>query len=534
MEQLYKYLIYYYPNKSEEILSMLNMLDEDTIIFLTSIEEQIPYVNYERFKQIVYAIYHNYSTEEFVRQEYDEIMSRWHKDYPMFDIPNGVLSISVDRNTTHIPVGPNPKDDGIYDIASMTKLYTEVLFFRIVKEGKYNISFDTKIRDITDNYPNLDKDLSLDDLLTFGNTFRTYGMINQKKNKEEGLKVLKTSRVLPHLKGQYLYTDIPIMILTDILETVTHKDYKELINEYIINPLQLRNTYLGNLGDDRYRYTGLNTNGVNNPKANVMGGYYGHAGIKTTCDDFILFLNSIFKDGFIANNRFDPIWFKMMSLSKAKTPNYDDIGRRISKLRPNIDYIDYTDLEKKIKECGLTDEIKKELDGIKKVIHDDVLIQLFNDYIDYISSPEDHIRISGPATIGNLNIASENIRMNDYNFDSLASDTLPYTGFEVQGSTRVHGGCSMFALNNQFHSVSISFLNDISNQFDNAKIYINITGKSGVLLTYSTDIGDCVTFDPRSIIPYSTYYGELKDMFGVARIVDLYNKTQLKKKKIIR
>ena len=29
-------------------------------------------------------------------------------------------------------------------------------------------------------------------------------------------------------------------------------------------------------------------------------------------------------------------------------------------------------------------------------------------------------------------------------------------------------------------------------------------------------------------------YGELKDMFGVARIVDLYNKTQLKKKKIIR
>lgn len=33
MELLYKYLIYYYPNKSEEILSMLNMLDEDTIIF---------------------------------------------------------------------------------------------------------------------------------------------------------------------------------------------------------------------------------------------------------------------------------------------------------------------------------------------------------------------------------------------------------------------------------------------------------------------------------------------------------------------
>lgn len=59
------------------------------------------------------------------------------------------------------------------------------------------------------------------------------------------------------------------------------------MNEYIINPLQLKNTYLGDLGDDRYRYTGLNTNGVNDPKANVMGGYYGHAGIKTTCDDFI-------------------------------------------------------------------------------------------------------------------------------------------------------------------------------------------------------------------------------------------------------
>ena len=203
-------------------------------------------------------------------------------------------------------------------------------------------------------------------------------------------------------------------------------------------------------------------------------------------------------------------------------------------MRFNIDNIDYINLEKKIKEYGLTDEIKKELDGIKKVIHDDVLIQLFNDYINYISSPEDHIRISGPATIGNLNIASENIKMDDYVFDSLASDTLPYTGFEVQGSTRVHGGCSMFALNNQFHSVSISFLNDISNQVDNALKYINLTGKSGILFSYSTDIGDCVTFDPRSIIPYGTYYGELKDMFDVARIVDLYNKMMLKNQKKIR
>ena len=41
MEQLYKYLIYYYPNKSEEILTMLNMLDKDTISFLTSISVSI-------------------------------------------------------------------------------------------------------------------------------------------------------------------------------------------------------------------------------------------------------------------------------------------------------------------------------------------------------------------------------------------------------------------------------------------------------------------------------------------------------------
>ena len=229
-------------------------------------------------------------SKEYLLQGYNQIMHEWKKQYPIFDIPSGVISISINGEDHYINVGENHYDENtIFDIASMTKLYTEFIFFDFLDE--YNIKLDTKIGDLVDEYNDI-KDLTLLDLISFNNTYRTKIDMRNCTNKEDAINALRTSYILPEKKGEYLYTDIPIMILTDIMETYTGLSYKELFDKYIKNKYNLNDTYLDI--NNTQRYVTINKNRVNDPKANIMGGYYGHGGVKSTSKDFIRFLNIVF------------------------------------------------------------------------------------------------------------------------------------------------------------------------------------------------------------------------------------------------
>ena len=148
---------------------------------------------------------------------------------------------------------------------------------------------NTKIGEISNDYENL-KDMTIMDILNFKNTYKTTIDMRECTNKKDALTALRTSYTVKEKEGYYLYTDIPIMILTDIMETYSGKSYKELFNKYIIQKYNLKDTYLEI--NTTERYVTLNKNLVNDPKANIMGGYYGHGGVKATSRDFIKFLNS--------------------------------------------------------------------------------------------------------------------------------------------------------------------------------------------------------------------------------------------------
>lgn len=228
--------------------------------------------------------------KDYLVDGYNLIMQKWQKENPMFDIPSGVISISINGETQFINVGKNHYDENtIFDIASMTKLYTEFILFDVLDD--YKLKLDTKIGDLVDHYEDI-KDLTLLDLISFGNTYKTKEDMRTCSNKEDAIKALRTSYILSEKKGEYLYTDIPIMILTDIIETYTGLSYKELFDKYIKNKYNLNDTYLDI--DNIERYVTINKNMVNDPKANIMGGYYGHGGVKATSRDFIKFLNIVF------------------------------------------------------------------------------------------------------------------------------------------------------------------------------------------------------------------------------------------------
>ena len=253
--------------------------------------ENLNNINESEKKELIKLLEDNTSISEYLKFGYEEIMNRWKSEYPMFDIPTSFVSISINGVTKYYNLGNNHYDENtIFDIASMTKLYTEFILFDVIDE--YGLSLDTKIRDIVSFYESIG-DLTLMDLISFNNTYKTKIDIRECKNKKEAIEALRTIYIDEEKIGYYLYTDLPIMVLTDIMEEYTSLSYKELFDKYIISKYNLNDTYLDiNMGE---RYITVNKNLVNDPKANIMGGYYGHGGVKASSKDFIKFLNSVFE-----------------------------------------------------------------------------------------------------------------------------------------------------------------------------------------------------------------------------------------------
>lgn len=229
--------------------------------------------------------------KKYIKDEYKKLFNEWHKNYSCFDIPSGIVSISINGKTDYISFGKTKYNkDTIFDVASMTKLYTEFIMFDVLSEN--NISLDTKIKDITSLYKRINN-LTLMDLISFNNTYKTDIDMRKCTNKTDALNALRDVYIIESETNKFCYTDIPIMVLTDILEEYTHMSYKELFDKYIIKKYKLNDTYLELDTDENY--VSINGKYVNDPKANIFGGYYGHAGVKASSKDMIKFLNVFFK-----------------------------------------------------------------------------------------------------------------------------------------------------------------------------------------------------------------------------------------------
>ena len=86
-------------------------------------------------------------------------------------------------------LGGNLDDNGrkmdpnaLFDIASISKFYTQTIIYNLIKEGK--LSFDSKIYELDDRFINL-KDITIRDITSFTTTFMPNGRINEKTNIEE-------------------------------------------------------------------------------------------------------------------------------------------------------------------------------------------------------------------------------------------------------------------------------------------------------------------------------------------------------------
>lgn len=224
--------------------------------------------------------------------------------------PGIMSSLQVDNINVNLrgglirPNGDKLTKDALFDVASITKFYTEIVAYKLINDGVFKLN--DKIRELDYRFENVG-DLTVSDVLKFVTTFRTDGRIEDATTKEGAEEKLFGMQVVQRGE-EYNYNDMGLMLMKEVMENVTGKSYAELFDEYIVKPYGLNDTHLIVPEKKLHLVTGTpNLDGsVNDLKANVMGGYSGHAGIRVTSDDLIKLGQAINKDFELKNGLYVP------------------------------------------------------------------------------------------------------------------------------------------------------------------------------------------------------------------------------------
>ncbi|MNX43274.1 Beta-lactamase precursor [compost metagenome] len=205
--------------------------------------------------------------------------------------------------------GNQAKNNTVFEVASITKLFTGLLMAQAVVEHK--IKTDDDIRKyITGSYPNLEYHgypIKIKDLVSFRTGFNKdlpdnsefrknpsdssyigFKKMDETYSREKFFSDLKTIQLdtLPGTK--FKYSNGSLQLAAHILENVYHKSYEALLKENIIAKLNMKSTQLF---VDKNTAIANGYNGNNKLMPNLSDNLWGAAGyLKSTLDDMTKFI----------------------------------------------------------------------------------------------------------------------------------------------------------------------------------------------------------------------------------------------------
>jgi len=181
--------------------------------------------------------------------------------------PTNALVVGIVNDTTQLmlPYGQlshqqerKPNVNTLFEIGSVTKPFSALLAFELERVGKLKLSepITTYLPDSLNN-PYL-KNITIQDLLAHQsglpkipiNVSATKTNINNpyehytNTHLLEFLNVFKPLKSIKKKKNTFRYSDTAYGVLGFILERVGGQAYSQLLNQYILKPLKMKNTYL--------------------------------------------------------------------------------------------------------------------------------------------------------------------------------------------------------------------------------------------------------------------------------------------------
>lgn len=216
----------------------------------------------------------------------------------------------LDDSGAFIPAEKPLSKDHLYDLASLTKLFTAVAALQLVESGK--LSLEETIGEIDSRFINL-KNVRLFDVLSFNAHLQTPGRIDAVTDRSEGLRRLYAAAPAepPRIR---LYSDINAMIVKYVVEQRTGMAFADVLSRYIFAPCGMNHTfsrvpeawldncvcynYEHRIADGRFILRSNTLPGTpHDPKAALLSPHgddlCGHAGLFSTSGDMVRFAQAL-------------------------------------------------------------------------------------------------------------------------------------------------------------------------------------------------------------------------------------------------
>lgn len=298
---------------------------------------------YELLKPVIELIikYKDYSIDELRHKLYEKsniqdnlidfiykkemvpgmVFSYGTKNYKETVIIGNRQEVSLDENGKIVPSLEKMTEDTIFDLASLTKVFTSLSILKLVENG--TISLNDEVVRYDPRFKNL-KGITIYDLITFGIPLKTNGRVDKASTREEAEQLLFDIEAYRESTNRRPYTDMGAMVLKYVIEKASGMNYYNFVEENILNKLNMSDTHVVVPKIKLNRVSSTNLDGkyykngnfsimttprgvVYDPKAQIMGQQdgvlSGHAGMFSTVKDMINLAKGII-GGQIIDNKY--------------------------------------------------------------------------------------------------------------------------------------------------------------------------------------------------------------------------------------
>lgn len=179
--------------------------------------------------------------------------------------PHLSISIGIYQNgqakTHHFGQTHPPKDKNLYEIGSLTKVFTAILLAKLVQNG--TVALGDSVSDLLD-LPNFPKAITLRSLSTHHSGLPRlprniwWSILKNPANPYLNYRTTDLHKCLNRFKstkriGKFEYSNLAVGLLGHILETTTQTPYAQLIQQHITQPLAMADTTIQLSPDQQQR-----------------------------------------------------------------------------------------------------------------------------------------------------------------------------------------------------------------------------------------------------------------------------------------
>ena len=143
------------------------------------------------------------------------------------------------ENGAFVPCARPLPDNALYDLASLTKLFTGVALFQLVDSGRLRL--DERIGAVEPRFARL-RDTTVYDVCCYRAYLHTDERIDAAPSREEALRRLFTLHRVP-LPDQRIYSDLNALALGLVIEARTGRSLYDVFTDAILRPAGMRETF---------------------------------------------------------------------------------------------------------------------------------------------------------------------------------------------------------------------------------------------------------------------------------------------------